>query len=298
MQLLRILKWVYFLNAIILVMIAGCGTTKSYTATEQLLMSDAVDSTISKIDFRPLSGQRVYLDTTYVAAAGKIVPGVPMPVNLVTSDYVISGIRQQMVAAGCLLVEKREDADIVCEARCGALGTDGHSVIYGMPASSGFGAASSLISGVPAIPAIPEISVAKRELKSAASKIAVFAYTRDSHEPVWQSGIAQAGSNARDTWFMGIGPWQYGTIYRGTRFAGKRIKGTENIDMHSTYAESEINGVNYRDGFIFTDPSSRSSNFAAKDSSKSPPTVALPSPSSTPPPPMTATAPIGSGIAR
>lgn len=227
-------------------------------------MSDAVDSTISKIDFRPLRGQKIFLDTTYAAAAGKSIPGVPTQANLVTSDYVISGLRQQMVAAGCLLVEKREDADIVCEARCGALGTDGHSVIYGIPASNGFGAASSLIAGVPSIPAIPEISLAKRELKSAASKVAIFAYTRDTHEPVWQSGIAQAGSSARDTWFMGIGPWQYGTIYRGTRFAGKRIKGSENIEMNSQYAEAEINGVNYREGFIFADLPDARSNIAAE----------------------------------
>jgi hypothetical protein len=98
---------------------------------------------------------------------------------------VISGLRQQMLAAGCNLVEKREDADLICEARCGALGTDGHSVIYGIPASNGLAGMGTILSGTPALPAIPEISVAKRELKSAAGKVAVFAYTKDSHEPVW-----------------------------------------------------------------------------------------------------------------
>lgn len=234
-------------------MTVGCGTTKSYTATEQLLMSDAVDSTISKIDFRPLTGQKIFLDTTYISLAGKPIPGVPTQVNLVTADYVISALRQQMLAAGCNLVEKREDADLICEARCGALGTDGHSVIYGIPASNGLSGVGSILTGSPTIPAIPEISFAKRELKSAAGKVAVFAYTRESHEPVWQSGIAQAGSNARDTWFLGIGPWQYGTIYRGTRFAGKRIKGTEPITVNDQIVQNEINGVSHRDGFIFAD---------------------------------------------
>jgi len=232
--------------------VAGCGATKSYTATDQLLMSDAVDSTVSKIDFRPLSLQKVFLDTTYTSAAGKPIPGVPSQSNLVTSDYVISAVRQQMVAAGCLLTEKREDADVVCEVRCGALGTDGHSVVYGIPASNAFGGVGSLIPGAPAaIPAIPEIAFAKRELKSAATKVAVFAYDRDTREPIWQSGIAQAGSSARDTWFMGVGPWQYGTIYRGTRFAGKRIKGTENQQLSSTYTADQINGVDHREGFLF-----------------------------------------------
>lgn len=175
--------------------LVGCGTTKSFTATEQLLMSDAVDSTISKMDFRPLSGHKVFLDVTYVSAAGKVIPGVPLPANLVTSDYIISGLRQQMTAAGCMLVDSRDAAEIICEARCSALGTDGHSVIYGMPANNIFANASNVIPGSPQLPTIPEISVAKREMKSAAAKVSVFAYDRETREPIWQSGIAQAGSS-------------------------------------------------------------------------------------------------------
>lgn len=238
--------WILGLFAVV----AGCGTTKSFTATEQLLMSDAVDSTISKMDFRPLSGHKVFLDTTYVSAAGKVIPGVPLPANLVTSDYIISGLRQQMTAAGCMLVDSRDAAEIICEARCGALGTDGHSVIYGMPANNIFANASNVIPGSPQLPTIPEISVAKREMKSAAAKVSVFAYDRETREPIWQSGIAQAGSSARDTWILGIGPLQYGTIYGGTRFAGKRIK---QQPVGAVHPETVVhaNGVDHRGGFLF-----------------------------------------------
>jgi len=185
-------------------MFVGCGTTKSFTATEQLLMSDAVDSSISKIDFRPLAGHKVFLDTTYLNSA-RPSPANPNPA-LIQSDYVISSLRQQMMAAGCYLVDSKNEADLVCEARIGALGTDGNSVIYGLPASNLLSTASSAISGVPSLPTIPELSLAKKELKSAASKVAVFAYTKDTRQPVWQSGIKQAKSNSRDTWIMGIGP--------------------------------------------------------------------------------------------
>ena len=45
----------------------GCGTTKwsdsPRTATEQLLISDAVDRAISEIDFSALADKDVYLDT-------------------------------------------------------------------------------------------------------------------------------------------------------------------------------------------------------------------------------------------
>ncbi len=241
----------FFLCLIALLILgSGCGATKSFTATEQLLMSDAVDSTISKMDFRPLSGRKVFLDTTYVTAAGKVIPGVPMPANLVTSDYIISGLRQQLTAAGCMIVDSKETAEIICEARCGALGTDGHSVTYGLPANNFLATATSVIPGSPMLPTIPEISVAKREMKSAAAKVAVFAYDRETREPVWQSGIAQAGSSARDTWILGIGPLQYGTIYSGTRFAGKRLRKQGSLADSSLVAE-QTNGVDHRKRFLF-----------------------------------------------
>ena len=228
----------------------GCGATKSFTATEQLLMSDAVDSTIAKMDFRAIGGHKVYLDTTYVVGAGKVIPGVAMPINLINSDYVISALRQQLTAAGCMLVDSREAAEIICEARCGALGTDGHTVTYGIPANNFLNSASAVIPGTPTLPSIPELSVAKREMKSAAAKVSVFAYDRETREPLWQSGIAQAGSSARDTWILGIGPLQYGNIYKGTRFAGKRLRSL-GIRNDEPQLAQRANGIDHRSNYLF-----------------------------------------------
>ncbi len=125
-------RWRYATTVAVLlaVPLMGCGTTKSFTATEQLLVSDAVDSTVAKIDFRPLSGKKVFLDNTFVPSQ----KGVPNPnPQLVHSEYVSSSLRQQMLAAGVYLCDKREDADLIVEARLGALGFDGHSVTYGLP---------------------------------------------------------------------------------------------------------------------------------------------------------------------
>ncbi len=230
--------------------LSGCGATKSFTATEQLLMSDAVDSTIAKMDFRALGGHKVFLDTTYVVGAGKVIPGVAMPINLINSDYVISALRQQLTAAGCMLVDTREAAEIICEARCGALGTDGHTVTYGIPANNFLNSASSVIPGTPTLPSIPELSVAKREMKSAAAKVSVFAYDRETREPLWQSGIAQAGSSARDTWILGVGPLQYGNIYKGTRFAGKRLRSL-GIRNDEPQIAQRANGIDHRSNYLF-----------------------------------------------
>ncbi len=197
--------------------ICGCGTTKSFTATEQLLLSDAVDTTVAKLDFSPLTGQQVYLDVTYIKT-------LKSPL-LIDSDYVISSLRQKMVGAGVLLVENREEADIVAEARLGALGMNGHDVVYGVPASSALSSASAVIGGTPLLPSIPEISFARREGREGAAKIAVFAYHRETRQPYWQSGIARSNSSAKDLWLFGIGPFQKGSIREGTRFAGSRVLG-------------------------------------------------------------------------
>ncbi|MCA9131675.1 MAG: hypothetical protein KDA45_00905 [Planctomycetales bacterium] len=202
--------------------LSGCGSTKSYTATDQLLMSDAVDATIAKLDFSPLAGKKVYLDTTYLKTQKSSL--------LIDSDYVISSIRQQMVGAAVFLVESRDEADLVAEARLGALGLDGHNVTYGIPASSALATASTAIASTPVLPILPEVSFARREAKSGAAKLAVFAYYRETREPYWQSGIAKSSSNAQDTWILGIGPWQRGTIYDRTRFAGGAVAGTDILD--------------------------------------------------------------------
>jgi hypothetical protein len=113
------------------------------------------------MDFRPLTGYKVYLDTKYIDTGGQGIPGLPMPANLVTSDYVISALRQQLTAAGCMLVDTKDTAEIICEARCGALGTDGHNVTYGLPANNFLSTATAFVPNSPPLPMIPELVIAK-----------------------------------------------------------------------------------------------------------------------------------------
>ena len=117
----------------------------------------------------------------------------------------------------------KEDADYIVEARVGALGLDSHEITYGIPASNALSTAASLVPTAPPLPTIPEISFAKKKDQLAAAKIAVFAYNRKTRQPVWQSGVNEADSTAKDTWVLGAGPFQRGTIYEGTQFAGTRL---------------------------------------------------------------------------
>jgi uncharacterized protein DUF6655 len=192
---------------------AGCGTTRrtdtTRTATEQLLLSDAIDRSISRIDFGLLAGKDVYMDSTYLA-------------NAVDKEYIISTLRQHMLACGCILKDKKEEASMVVEVRAGTVGTDRHDLLFGTPATTVSLGALSPVPGTPTM--VPEIALAKRTDQMGVAKIAVFAYERSTGVPVWQSGSDVVASRARDLWVFGAGPFQRGNIYGGTKFAGEDLR--------------------------------------------------------------------------
>jgi hypothetical protein len=189
----------------------GCGTTKwsdsPRTATEQLLISDAIDRAISEIDFSALAERDVYLDTRYIITA-------------LDQNYVISTLRQHMLASGLIIKDKPEDATYVVEVRAGSLGTNRQDLLFGVPATN-LPTAGLLPVGSASI---PEIALMKRTNQQGVCKLAVFAYDRMSGRPVWQSGNRKIASRAKDTWLLGTGPFQRGTIYDGTSFAGERLQ--------------------------------------------------------------------------
>lgn len=202
----------------------GCGATKSRIATEQLLTSDAVDRSVAQIDFSALAGKKVYFDRQYIQnPKDPALIATMKGIGYVNADYVVSALRQQMLAAGCRLYDKAEEADYIVEGRLGAVGTDNNEVMFGLPASNALSSASAVVPNAPIIPAIPEIALAKRNVLLGAAKIGVFAYDRETKAPVWQSGVSKAMSQAQDTWVLGAGPFQKGTIYDGTQFAGEKL---------------------------------------------------------------------------
>jgi hypothetical protein len=228
----------------------GCGTTLARKATEQMLTSDAVDRTIARFDFSVLAGEKVFLDTRYIQNV--------KDVGFVNADYIISSLRQQMIAAHCLLQERQGDADYVVEARVGALGSDRHEVVYGMPANNALNAATSMMPTLPSLPTIPEIAIAKKNDELGAAKIAVFAYQRESGYPVWQSGVATSRSTAKQTWVFGAGPFQQGTIYDGPQFAGSRLRPPLLAKNKSKQAEPEAApAISYREQYRFPKPESQ-----------------------------------------
>jgi hypothetical protein len=199
---LRRFSLIYLFLVLPAVLAAGCGTTRtshtSRTATEQLLISDAVDRAVDQIDVTALGGESVYLDTSALASTQD-------------RNYIVSTLRQHLLANGVTLKDNLSESDIVVEARAGAVGTGGSELIYGVPAMN----LPTLgpFTGVPS--SLPEIPFIKRTDQQGVAKLSVFAFERETGEPIWQSGQSLVSTNARDLWILGAGPFQGGTLYEG-----------------------------------------------------------------------------------
>lgn len=191
-----------------LAIVPGCGTVKTSgtarTGTEQLLLTNAWDTALAKVDFRPLTGVPVYLDTTNVTA--------------VDQGWAVSSLRQALLTQGVLLRTKPEQAQWVVEARVGAFGTDSYNFLVGIPSTT----VPATLPGIP-MGTIPEMSLLKKSHQEGVAKLALFAYDRASGQLVWTSGTSLATSSAKDLYVGGVGPIQGGTIRGGTKFIGTKI---------------------------------------------------------------------------
>ena len=195
---------------IVLPIVVGCGVTRTSdskrTATEQLMTSSAIERAVAQVDCRPLAGRRVFLDASFMDDVGD-------------GKYLVSTLRHQLLASGCLLADKSENADVIVEARAGAIGTDRSDLVLGVPGTTVSIKGNEITT--------PDVALAKRSEQRGVAKISLHAYERESGRAVWQSGMENMASHVRDRWLFGAGPFQDGEIHDAPEFAGHRLKKTK-----------------------------------------------------------------------
>ena len=183
----------------------GCGSVKqsqtARTGTEQLLLTNAWDRALQKVDFRPLTGVPVFLDVSNVTA--------------VDQGWVVSSIREALLTNGVLLRPKVELAQFVVEARVGAYGTDESNWMLGVPQVT----VPPTVTGVPT-GTIPEMPFVKKADQSGKVKLALFAYDRAGGGLVWSSGTQVDTSTVTDRYVGGFGPIRSGTMVDGAEIDG------------------------------------------------------------------------------
>src|SRR4249920_911481 len=86
--------------ASVIALFAGCSSNRqsntARTATEQMLISNAVDQSLNKIDFTPLAGTNVFVEEKYI--------------DCVDKGYIVGSVRHKLLQAGAYLAVKAEDA--------------------------------------------------------------------------------------------------------------------------------------------------------------------------------------------
>lgn len=170
----------------------GCATTATTntarTATEQLLISNAIDQSLNKVDFSALHGREVFLDTNYLDGVDK--------------QYVIASLRHHLLYNGVSLAEAADKADVILEPRSGGIGTDTTESYYGIP---GIALPGGLIN-------LPEIKLVTRMNQHGTAKIGLAAYSAQDRSIVGGGGVSIARAQHNNWHVLGVGPFTTGTV--------------------------------------------------------------------------------------
>lgn len=176
---------------LISILASGCASMKetdtSRTGLEQLLISSAVDESLNKVDFRPVSGAKVFVKSDYLESVDK--------------NYVLMSIRSRLLNNNCMLVDKVDDADVCLEVASGGVGTDRTELTVGTPAVS-LGPMGS----------IPKLSVYERKRAMGTAKLCVIATDTKTKLPVINTGYTLARSDHQHWTMMGAGPVLSGSV--------------------------------------------------------------------------------------
>jgi hypothetical protein len=181
--------------------LGGCATIRTTdparTATEEYLMSVAVERAVEQISAHALRDRKVFVDTTYIGAVQ----------TSAQHSFLIAETRASLLIAGVRLVPQREQAEIILEMRSGGLSVDRLEYLLGIPAIT---VPAVDVSGVPLL--TPELAFVKNTKQLGFAGVAYVAYWQDSGEIVARSGPFVGRTLRDDWWFFGFGPRTIGDI--------------------------------------------------------------------------------------
>ena len=169
-----------FVGLLAIIHTFGCASSKTSntarTATEQMLLSNAIDRSLSNVSFDQMAGRKVFIDDKYLESIDK--------------GYVMGSLRHKTLAAGASLAKSADDADLVLEARSGGIGTDTEDSFIGIPSI-----------GVPGMPiTIPDMKLISRSKQMGTSKLGLVAYDPKTGTGFGLGGQSTALTKHNDTY--------------------------------------------------------------------------------------------------
>ena len=195
--------------------LCGCASTATSntarTAKEQMLLSNAVDQSLDKVDFTPLYRQKVLVEEKYL--------------DCVDKPYVVGSVRHRVMRAGGILVADAKDAEIVMELRSGGVGTDTSQSFVGIPEIA-----------LPGLLTIPEIRLAERKTQFGFSKIGMVIFDKASGKVLGDGGLSMAQADDNNWYVFGVGPFQNGSLKADVEKSRLIPRGTRQRQLPSLVA--------------------------------------------------------------
>lgn len=172
-----------------LLLLTACSLTRESnpprTATEELLISTAIDRAVEGLKLDIPKGTAVYLDASNFEGTD--------------SKYAVSSVAERLLVQGGRLTPDRGKADMVVAIRSGALSTDSDGFLLGIPAT-----------GVPVPLAgtvnLPEVALLKRAETRGVAKFAATLYDAKTGALKSVSG-ASYGFSHRTHWVVLLAGW-------------------------------------------------------------------------------------------
>jgi len=179
-------------TALLALLAVGCATQKqsdtTRTGIEQLLISTAVDRSLDRVDYSPIRNAKVYVEEKYLDCTDK--------------NYVLVALHQRLLANGCTLVGKAEDADVTLEISSGAVGTDRNDLFVG-------------VSEIPLITtgvSIPRTTFYSRTKANGTSKLALLAIDAKTKRAIINTESTLARTDYKSWSVIGAGSVEGGTL--------------------------------------------------------------------------------------
>ena len=162
--------------------LAGCNTERNTdparAAKEELIISQAIDRMVERLQVSIPQGTKVFVDNTYFEGTD--------------SKYAEGAIREHLLKAGARLVADRKDAEMVVETRSGAESIDNNEFLIGVPQTP-------IPIPLTGVVTIPEIALFKRDRRQGVAKAAITVYDAKTGEYRTASG-AQYGYSRSTDW--------------------------------------------------------------------------------------------------
>lgn len=204
------------------VLAVGCTSTRTTntarTAREQVLISNAVDQALSKVDFAAFNGAKIFIDDKYLECVDK--------------GYLVGSIRHRAMTNGAMVVSKIEDADVALELRSGVIGTDSADSFVGTP---------EIV--LPGMLTLPEVRLISRNNQSAMAKIGIVAYSPKTNQLLGEGGVSSSMSHDNNWFVLGVGPYQNGEVKTEIERTTSRQPGQPHQSLPTTVAFQEPAGT-------------------------------------------------------